>query len=352
MNEEITDLLCRLVSTPSLSGREDKTAALLAAYLNGKPDILAERMGNNVIAKKRSYAPGRPTVLLCSHHDTVAPAAGYTRDPFLPVLEKDPEGNTRLYGLGSNDAGGAVVSMVQTFCDPEDLPFNLLLILAAGEENSAPEGIASVLPRFPGICCALVGEPTGLQAALGEKGLLVLDGYTTGRAGHAARNDGVNALYAALDDISVLRNFRFEKTSEVLGNVHLQVTQIRSGEQHNVIPASCHYVVDIRTTDAYTNHQITDILGQAVSGRLVARNMANKASVTPKGHPLRDAVLKAGLPAYISPTTSDWMRLPCPAVKLGPGDSLRSHAPDEYIYLSELQQGVDVYKKMLSLLNL
>lgn len=352
MRSDMTDLLCRLIGTPSLSGSEDKTAVLLKDYLSTMPEVRAERIGNNVIARKKSYAAGLPTVLLCSHHDTVAPAASYTRDPFVPQMEKDAEGRVRLYGLGSNDAGAAVVSMIRAFRDLEDLPFNLLLILAAAEETSAPEGIASVLPHFPGISCAIVGEPTGLQAAVGEKGLLVLDGYTTGRSGHAAHNDGVNALYAALDDIAILKDFTFEKVSEVMGPVHLQVTQIKAGIQHNVIPAACHYVVDIRTTDAYINRQIVDMLNKAVSGQLVPRNLDNKASMTPQGHPLLDAIEKTGLRRYISPTTSDWMRLPCPAIKLGPGDSLRSHIPDEFIYISELQQGAEVYKKVLQLLKL
>mgnify|MGYP002682127536 FL=1 len=346
------DLLCRLIETPSVSGSEEKTAELLKAYLNAQPGVLAERMGNNVIARKATYDPGLSTVLLCSHHDTVMPAAGYTRDPFAPVLEKDAQGRTCLYGLGSNDAGGAVVSMIQAFCELEKLPFNLLLIIAAGEETSDPDGIVQVLPGYTGISCAIVGEPTGLQAAVGEKGLLVLDGYTEGRSSHAARNEGINALYAAVDDIAVLRNFHFEKESEVMGPVHLQVTQIEAGVQHNIIPDSCHYVVDVRTTDAYTNSGIVELLGTAVSGRLVPRNLSHKASLTPLDHPLRDAVRETGAGTYVSPTSSDWMRLPCPAIKLGPGDSHRSHTPDEFIYLSELQQGVAIYKKVLRLLKL
>ena len=212
--KEMTDLLCRLIGTPSVSGSEEKTAALLAVYLQAKPGIRVERMGNNVIARKDSFQETLPTVLLCSHHDTVKPAAGYTRNPFVAVLENDPQGRTCLYGLGSNDAGGAVVSMIQAFCELEKLPFNLLLIIAAGEETSDPDGIVQVLPGYTGISCAIVGEPTGLQAAVGEKGLLVLDGYTEGRSSHAARNEGINALYAAVDDIAVLRNFHFEKESE------------------------------------------------------------------------------------------------------------------------------------------
>ncbi len=350
--KEMTDLLCRLIGTPSVSGSEEKTAALLADYLQAQPGIRVERMGNNVIARKDSFSAGLPTVLLCSHHDTVRPAASYSRDPFVPVTENDPQGRTRLYGLGSNDAGGAVVTMIRAFCGLQELPFNLLLVLAAGEETSDPAGITRVLPALPEISCAIMGEPTGLQAAVGEKGLLVLDGHTWGRSSHAARNDGVNALYAALDDIAVLRNFRFEKESEIMGPIHLQVTQIEAGEQHNIIPDSCHYVVDIRTTDAYTSSGIVELLGKVVSGQLVPRNLSYKASLTPLGNPLRDAVKKAGLGTYISPTSSDWMRLPCPAIKLGPGDSLRSHTPDEFIYLSELEQGVETYTKVLRSLTL
>ncbi len=349
--KEMTDLLCRLIETPSVSGNEEKTAELLTGYLNAQPGVIAERMGNNVIARKDSFQETLPTVLLCSHHDTVKPAAGYTRNPFVAVLENDPQGRTCLYGLGSNDAGGAVVTMIRALCELEKLPFNLLLVIAAGEETSDQAGIVKVLPGYPGISCAIVGEPTGLQAAVGEKGLLVLDGYTEGLSSHAARNDGVNALYAALDDIAVLRNFRFEKESEVMGPVHLQVTQISAGSQHNVIPDSCHYVVDIRTTDAYTNQGIVELLGKTVSGRLVPRDLSHKASLTPLDHPLRDAVRKAGAGTYISPTSSDWMRLPCPAIKLGPGDSHRSHTPDEHIYLSELQQGAAIYKNILRLLK-
>ena len=346
--KEVTELLSQLIKTPSISGSEDKTAALLADFLFKKTGIPAERIGNNIIAHKEPHRTGRPTVLLCSHHDTVKPSAGYTRDPYNPVIEEDQDGKLRLYGLGSNDAGASLVAMTEAFCSLKDLPYNLMLILAAGEENSDPAGIASVLPHYPEITCAIVGEPTGLQAAVAERGLLVLDGYVQGRSGHAARNDGINALYGALDDIAALRGFSFAENSAIMGKIHLQVTQIQAGTQHNVIPGECRYVVDIRTTDACSNEKIVDKLRGVVSGKLVPRNLANKASVTPEGHPLRDAVKKAGISTFVSPTTSDWMRLPCPAVKLGPGDSARSHTPDEFIYLSELEQGIEIYKKVLT----
>ena len=350
--KELTALLSGLVAVPSVSGNEDGTARLLAEYLSSKPGIHVERIGNNVVAKKATYRTDKPVVMLCSHHDTVAPAAGYTRDPFTPSPEKDRDGYERLYGLGSNDAGASVVTMTRTFCSTEDLPFNLLLVLAAGEETSAPEGILSVLPHFPEITCALVGEPTGMRAAVGEKGLLVLDGTAAGRSGHAALGEGVNALYAALDDIALLRNFRFSKESPSMGHVHLQVTQIHAGSQHNVIPDLCRYVVDVRTTDAYTNAEILNELNALLPGKLTPRNMANKASATPAGHPLLRAVREAGIVPYISPTSSDWMRLACPALKIGPGCSSLSHAPDEFIYLHELEQGVRGYQKLLSRLVL
>ena len=344
------ELLKQLISIPSFSGDEGNTARLLQEFIHGMYGVQTERIGNNVVAKSPGYNPAKPTLLLCSHHDTVKPASGYTRDPFAPVTEKDEAGRTRLYGLGSNDAGAAVVSMLETFghfCD-KALSFNILLVLAAEEEISGANGILKVLPHFPEITCAIVGEPTGMQAACGERGLLVLDGYTRGVSGHAARNTGVNALYLALDDITVLRNYCFDKISPVLGPVHLQVTQIESGTQHNVIPDTCHYVTDIRTTDAYTNSQIVDLLQQAVGGTLIPRNLKNKASATPQGCPLVLAAEKLGIGTFISPTTSDWMRLECPAIKMGPGSSPRSHSADEFVYIDEVEEGIQLYIKMIT----
>ncbi len=349
MNRPV-ELLKQLISIPSFSGDEGNTARLLQEFIHDTYGIQTERLGNNVVAKSPGYNPAKPTLLLCSHHDTVKPASGYTRDPFTPVTETDETGRTRLYGLGSNDAGAALVSMTEVFsyfCN-KTLPFNILLALVAEEEISGANGILKVLPHFLEITSAIIGEPTCMQVACGERGLLVLDGYTRGVSGHAARNTGVNALYLALDDITVLRNYRFDKISSVLGSVQLQVTQIESGTQHNVIPDACHYVVDIRTTEAYTNSQIVDMLQQAVGGTLTARNLKNKASATPQGHPLVLTAEKLGIGTFISPTTSDWMRLECPAIKMGPGSSPRSHSADEFVYLEEIEEGIQLYIKMIT----
>lgn len=350
--KETIDLLSRLIATPSVSGKEQETAGILSRYLASKKGVSVSTVGNNVIAIKEPFRENKPVVLLCSHHDTVAPSAGYTRDPYTPVLEKEKNGRMRLYGLGSNDAGASIVAMMEAFCTTDNLPYNTVLILAAEEEISGKKGIASVLPHVPDISCALVGEPTGLRAATGERGLLVLDGVASGQSAHAALEGGDNALYKALDAIALLRNYRFIKESPTMGSVRLQVTQIQSGTQHNVIPDTCHYVVDIRTTDVYTNVEILEELESFLPGCLTARNMANKASATPYGHPLAEAVKKAGIPTYTSPTTSDWMRLPCPALKIGPGCSSRSHAPDEFIYIHEIEQGIATYTHLLSTLTL
>lgn len=350
--KETIDLLSRLIATPSVSGKEQETAGILSRYLASKKGVSVSTVGNNVIATKEPFRENKPVVLLCSHHDTVAPSAGYTRDPYTPVLEEDKNGRMRLYGLGSNDAGASVVAMTEAFCTTDNLPYNTVLILAAEEEISGKKGIASVLPHVPDISCALVGEPTGLRAAIGERGLLVLDGVAKGQSAHAALAGGDNALYKALDAIALLRNYRFLKESPAMGSIHLQVTQIQAGTQHNVIPDTCRYVVDIRTTNVYTNNEILKELESVLPGCLTARNMANKASATPFNHPLAKAVKEADIPTYISPTTSDWMRLPCPALKIGPGCSSRSHAPDEYIYIHEIEQGIATYTHLLSILTL
>ncbi len=351
-------LLQQLIAAPSLSGEEAKTAKILTDYFR-RQGITPERIFNNVIVKSKDYDPSRPTLMLCSHHDTVKPVPSYTRDPFDPAYQMDDQGRTRLYGLGSNDAGGCVVSLCGAFMhfwkeaeEGRPLSFNLLLALCGEEEMSGEHGVQAVLPEYPEITCAIVGEPTHMQAAIGERGLLVMDGYTKGKAGHAARNNGINALYLAIDDIQTLRGKQFEKVSEIMGPITIQVTQIESGTQHNVIPDSCHYVVDIRTTDAYSNQEVVDSLQTGLHSILMPRNLHNKASVTPTDHPLIDAIRKLRLPPLISPTTSDWMRINVPAVKIGPGDSPRSHSADEFIYLDQIQEGTRGYCNLISALEL
>lgn len=348
----------RLISTPSFSGAESKTAHFLHSRLQIH-GLDATRIGNNVVAKSPNYDPQRPTLLLCTHHDTVKPVAAYTRDPFKPSFETDADGRTRLYGLGSNDAGASIACMMDVMYhfyertqEGANLPFNMLLVLAAEEEISGANGISCVLPQYPEISAAIVGEPTQMHAAVGERGLLVLDGVTEGVSGHTARQDGVNALYKAIDDINALRHFSFPIESPILGPISIQVTQIQAGTQHNVIPDRCQYVVDVRTTDAYTNEEMVDALRQQVQGTLTPRNMQNKASVIPSNHPLIDALTTLRIPPFISPTTSDWMRLNVPAIKMGPGDSHRSHTADEFIYLDELESGIKQYIQFIATLKL
>jgi len=341
---ESAKLLMRLIAAPSLSRQEEATAAILLQYLSDA-GVSPQRMGNNVVVQSAAHCRNKPNLLLCSHHDTVKPVSGYSRDPYTPVLEAG-----RLYGLGSNDAGGALVCLIEVFLrlHRSDLPYNLILALCAEEEISGTEGLAMVLPQLPPIDAAIVGEPTGMQAAIGERGLMVLDGEAVGVSGHAARGEGVNAIYRAMEDINILRNFSFEKSSPLMGKVHLQVTQIEGGSQHNVVPDRCRFVVDVRSTDSYSNQEIHQLLQCSVQSTLTPRSLRHAASATPTDSPLMEAVRKVGMSTYISPTTSDWIHLHCPAVKIGPGDSGRSHTADEYILLSELEEGVVGYVELLA----
>ena len=337
------DLLMQLIATPSVSRQEGATADLLYHYLSDS-GLAPKRIGNNVIVRGKSCCTNKPNLLLCSHHDTVKPVPGYRRNPFSPAVE-----NGRLYGLGSNDAGGALACLVEVSKQlyDNDLPFNLILVLCAEEEVSGSGGLPLALQQLPPIDIAIVGEPTGMQAAIGERGLMVLDGEAIGISGHAAREEGINAIYGAIEDIGILRNFSFEKSSPAMGKVHLQVTQIEGGIQHNIMPDRCRFVVDVRTTDSYTNREIHELLQRKVQSKLTPRSLHHSASVTPAESPLMRAIYSAGITTYISPTTSDWIHLRCPAVKMGPGDSRRSHTADEYILLSELEQGITGYLRLL-----
>ena len=344
MHEQALALLSRLIATPSPSRQEEHTAALLWAHCR-EQGWQPKRIGNNIWAQSPVFQADKPCLLLCSHHDTVQPAKGYTRDPFSPAME-----DGKLYGLGSNDAGGPLVSLMAAFGalrERTNLPFNLVLALCAQEEVSGNEGLKLALTQMPHIDMAIVGEPTSLQAAVGERGLLVLDGEAVGISGHAAREEGVNALYKALHDIERLRSYRFPKASEVMGPVHLQVTQIQAGTQHNVVPDLCRFVVDVRSTDVYTNQEVLDLLQSQVESRLTARSLHHNASATPLDSPLRQAIAATSLTSYISPTTSDWIQLSCPAVKIGPGDSARSHTADEYILVDDIRRGIDTYIRFI-----
>lgn len=336
---EAVALLRKLVSLQSFSGEEHLRAEYLTNYLSER-GVETERIANNIIVKQSHFDTSKPTFMLNSHIDTVRPASGYTFDPFNPPLSE-----THIYGLGSNDAGASVVSMLQTFLHfyGQELPFNLSLVLSAEEENSGVNGIRRLASELSFVDYAIVGEPTGMCAAIAERGLLVIDGEAKGKSGHAARNEGVNAIYIALEDIKKLQSVKFAKVSPTMGDVKLTVTQINAGSQHNVVPDSCTFVVDIRPTDCYTNPEIMEQLQAITKSELKARSLTNKSSGTPQNHILMTCLKRLQTETYVSPTTSDWMRLNCPAMKMGPGESERSHQSDEFVLVEELKQGIDGY---------
>ncbi|GAB4473376.1 MAG: M20 family metallo-hydrolase [Thermoflexibacter sp.] len=344
LTTEAIDLLKSLIATPSFSKEEDKTADLIANYLISK-SIQIHRQLNNVWAFSTNFQKNKPTILLNSHHDTVKPNKSYTLDPFTPT-EKDG----KLYGLGSNDAGGALVSLIATFLyynEIQDKPFNLIIAATAEEEISGRNGVELVLPNFGKIDLAIVGEPTQMQLAVAEKGLMVIDCTVKGRAGHAARNEGENAIYKALKDIDWFRNYRFPKVSEMLGDVKMTVTIINAGSQHNVVPDTCTFTVDIRPTDVYKNAEILEIVKQNVSCEVQERSIRLNASSIPITHPIVQQGIRLGRTYYASPTTSDQALMPFDSIKIGPGDSARSHTADEYIYLEEVKEGIELYIRLL-----
>lgn len=336
--------LRRLVEIPSCSRQEDGTAAYLSQHLEAR-GIPCRRVKNNVWALNRHFDPDKPTLLLCSHHDTVRPASGYTRDPYRASLEQG-----RLYGLGSNDAGAPLVALTEAFAafyQAEDLRYNLALAAVAEEECSGADGISALLPHLPPIDCALVGEPTGMRMAVAEKSLIVVDCTAHGRSGHAAREEGDNAIYKAIRDIEAIRTYRFARRSDTLGEVKMSVTMVEAGTQHNVVPDKCTFVVDIRTTDAYTNGEVMEILQGLIRSHAQPRSLRRRASSIPMDHPLVAAGLRLGLEPFGSPTLSDQALLACPSLKIGPGQSGRSHTADEYVEVEELKDGLRIYRALL-----
>ena len=340
---EAVELLQKLIATPSTSRDEARTGDLLFAFL-AEHGAAPERLYNNVWARAEGFDPERPTLLLNSHHDTVRPAASYTRDPYAPTIEEG-----RLYGLGSNDAGASVVTLAETFLTfrRRQLPFNLVVALSAEEECMGEHGMRALVPALGRIDMALVGEPTGMQAATGERGLVVLDCTAHGRSGHAARGEGINALYIALDDIARLREFRFERESRLLGPIGIAVTQIEAGTQHNVVPDTCRFVVDVRTTDAYTNEETVEILRAAIRSDAVPRSTRIRAAAVGDDHPLVSAARAVGRQTFVSPTTSDRTLMPFPSLKMGPGESSRSHSADEFILVDEINQALGIYENYI-----
>lgn len=356
------ELLRQMVRIPSPSFGEGECCSLLAGALEGF-GLRPHREGNNIICTNLHYSPRKRTLALLAHIDTVPPCEGYTRDPYDPGTD---EGT--IHGLGSNDDGGSVVSMIAAFRHFFDMemPVNLVLVLSCEEERSGQDGASLIFDRSnspaflpPGTSAApgdmrlpypdwaIIGEPTGMRAATSERGLLVLDGTANGKSGHAARNEGINAIYLALEDIEKLRQYDFVKISPEMGKVRLNVTQISAGTAHNVIPDSCKFVVDIRPTEMYCNEEILEELQKICTSTLVPRNLRNRSSATAPGSPLRQTAAGLGIECFSSPTTSDWMRVGCDAVKLGPGDSARSHKADEYILESEIDSAIELYIRFI-----
>lgn len=340
----IIELLAKLIATPSLSRQEDQTARIIFEFLEGA-GTSPQQQKNNIWIKNKHFDSAKPNLLLNSHHDTVKPNPGYTRDPYLPVIK-----DGKLYGLGSNDAGGCLVALLATFLnfyDKKELPYNLIFAATAEEEISGKDGIESLIPSLPPLDFAIIGEPTSLEIAVAEKGLMVLDCQANGTAGHAARDEGENAIYNAMKDIEWFNNYQFSSVSEDLGPVKMNVTMIEAGSQHNVIPDTCKFVVDVRTTDIYSNQETLEIIKSHVGSEVKPRSTRLNPSGISQNHPVVKAGKKLGLKTYGSPTLSDQALLDFPSIKLGPGDSGRSHTADEFVLVQEIMDGIEVYSKLL-----
>ncbi len=337
-------LLKQLITIQSFSSEEDKTADAIEAWFESF-DIPFKREKNNVYAFNKYYDESKPTLLLNSHHDTVKPNSAYTKDPFHPHIE-----DGKLYGLGSNDAGGCLVSLIATFTrfyDTKDLSHNIIIVASAEEESSGPNGLNSMLLILPHIDVAIVGEPTLMNLAIAEKGLVVFDAEVKGTPSHAAHPNNDNSIYNTIDVLKWFQTYSFEKVSEALGEVKLTVTQINAGSQHNVVPAKVDLVVDVRVNDRYSNKEIADILAKEAPCQMKPRSLRLNSSSIDKNHPLVQSGIKLGRSTYGSPTLSDQAALSCQSLKLGPGDSTRSHSADEFIYVREIEEGIDLYIKIL-----
>ena len=348
MNEYI-NLLKSLISVSSLSRNEQDAAQIIRNFFAGSK-VKFDSKVNNTWVRNQFWKEGLPVVLLNSHIDTVKPASGYTRNPFSPDVE-----DGILYGLGSNDAGGPLVTLLAVFMhfnSMENLPFNLIYAATAEEEISGTNGLESILGELGPLDLAIVGEPTRMQMAIAEKGLMVLDCTAHGKSGHAAREEGENAIYKAITDIEKIRNYKFEKVSDILGAVKMTVTILNSGSQHNVVPDLCSFTVDVRTNEFYSNQKACDIITELVDADVVPRSFRLNSSGISVAHPIVQRGISLGLSYYGSPTTSDQAVIPFPSVKIGPGDSARSHTADEYILISEMEEGFKIYVDLLTNLQL
>lgn len=346
---EAVELLCRLIATPRVSRDETAASDIMEQWMKDRR-LSPLRSGNNLLLVCPDYRPGRETVMLNAHIDTVRPVASWTRDPHSPDIEGD-----RLYGIGSNDCGGGLVTLLQVYriLAERERTYNLVYLASCEEEVSGVNGIRRVIPELqslaPGIKVdvAIVGEPTGMQPAIAEKGLMVIDMTARGKSGHAARNEGVNAIYEALDDMLWIRSHRFGKISELLGPTLMSLTVVNAGTQHNVVPDECRMVIDVRSNEHYTNEEIFDEIGKNVKSEIKARSFHLHSSHISPEHPLIKKCVSMGMTPFGSPTLSDQALMPWQSFKLGPGDSARSHSADEYIRISELRNALDTYLELL-----
>ena len=345
LQQDAIELLKELIATPSYSKEEQHTAGIIGKFFAVR-NIAATRVGNNVFALNNYFDENKSTILLNSHHDTVIPDPQYTKNPFSPLVE-----DGKLFGLGSNDAGGCLVSLIATFLyfsDKTDLKYNLVIAATAEEEISGRGGIEYTLTYLPKIDCAIVGEPTQMQMAVAERGLMVLDCISHGKTGHAARNEGENSIYKAIKDIDWFNSYQFPKVSDLLGSNKMSVTVIETeNKAHNVVPAQCKFVVDTRINELYSFEEVLEVIKTNVECELNPRSTRLRSTSIALEHPLVKAGLNLGRTYYGSPTTSDKALMPFPALKIGPGDSARSHTADEYIYIDEIKNGIELYIKLL-----
>ncbi|QNM86122.1 M20 family metallo-hydrolase [Polaribacter pectinis] len=346
LTENAISLLKRLIETQSFSSEEDKTALLIENWFTNH-NIPFTRKKNNVWATNKYFDESKPTMLLNSHHDTVKPNSAYTNDPFEAFVE-----DGKLFGLGSNDAGGCLVSLMATFThfyQQKDLKYNLVIVASAEEESSGPNGLNSMLSIIPHIDVAIVGEPTLMNLAVAEKGLVVFDAVVEGTPSHAAHPNNNNSIYNSIEVLQWFKDFKFEKSSKALGDVKMTVTQIKAGSQHNVVPAHVDLVVDVRVNDAYSNQEIADILQEkSPCTKITPRSLKLNSSAISVEHDLVKAGIAMGRETYGSPTLSDQACLTCQSLKLGPGDSTRSHSANEFIYVAEIEEGIEIYVELLN----
>ena len=346
LTNEAISLLKKLIETPSFSSEEDKTALLIENWFKDH-QIPFQRDRNNIWAVNKYFDESKPSLLLNSHHDTVKPNSAYTKNPFEAIVE-----DGKLYGLGSNDAGGCLISLIATFTyfyHQENLKYNLVIVASAEEESSGENGLNSMLSIIPKIDVAIVGEPTLMNLAVAEKGLVVFDAVVEGTASHAAHPNNDNPIYKLIDVMQWFKDFTFEKKSPTLGDVKMTVTQINAGKQHNVVPANVDLVIDVRVNDSYSNQEIAQILQEkAPCAKIIPRSLRLNSSSISSEHELVKAGISIGRKTYGSPTLSDQSVLSCQSLKLGPGDSTRSHSADEFIYITEIEEGIAIYVELLN----